>query len=173
MAFTGQPQGNQQVLLQWQIEYAQAGTMQLEYSTTDTTAFTAIINTQAVDSTVSSYSYLQVPAATGANYYRIRLINADDSVTYSPVVTIIETPGVVVSVFSVYPNPAVNTVVVTLPQVGTAEINVYNSVGELVQRLVTGAAVNTIDIHSLAAGMYTVKVVQSGITATGSFIKVH
>jgi hypothetical protein len=66
--------------------------------------------------------------------------------------------------------------VVTVPQAGsatsgTAEIGIYNSMGMLMQRLVTGAVVNTFDISRLAAGMYTVKVVQSSSAVTGSFVK--
>ena len=79
---------------------------------------------------------------------------------------------------SIYPNPAQHSVVVDVPQTsgataGTAEIDIYSTSGMLMQRLVTGAAVNTIDIGGLAAGLYTVKVVQGSSTVSGSFVKVN
>jgi ABC-type arginine transport system permease subunit len=56
---------------------------------------------------------------------------------------------------------------------GAAEIGIYSSTGMLMQRLVTGAAVNHIDISRLAAGVYTVRVVQGGHATSGSFVKIN
>ena len=66
---------------------------------------------------------------------------------------------------------------VTVPQVdgamaGMAVISVYSSTGMLMQGLVSGSAVNTIDISQLPAGVYTVRVVEGSSTMAGSFIKV-
>ena len=74
---------------------------------------------------------------------------------------------------SIYPNPAQSSMVVKVPQKGTAEIDIHSSAGMLMQRLVTGAAVNNIDISWFAAGMYMVTVVQGGSTVSGSFMKAN
>jgi hypothetical protein len=184
-AFTGRLQDNGQVLLQWQIAGAgldgsggsagagggSAGAFELEYATGDTSSFNRVLSTQAVDPLSQNYSYLQVSPAPGANYYRLKLIAPDGSFTYSQIVTI--TIGSGSTGFSIYPNPAQRTVVVTVPQLGGAVISIYNSTGTLMQRLLTGAAINTIDIGRLAAGLYTVQVAQGGSTVTGSFVRVN
>ena len=175
-AFTGRLQDNGQVLLQWQItdQGGPAGAMaELEYSTRDTSGFTAVLNTQPIDPAVSNYSYVQVSPAVGANYYRVKLTAPDGSATYSQVVTISVGSGSS-SGLSIYPNPAHSSIAVSLPQMsGTAVIGIYNSTGILMQWLVSGAAINTIDISRWAAGMYTVKVMEGNSTMTGNFIKVN
>jgi len=174
-AFTGRLQDNGQVLLQWQItdQGGPAGAMaELEYSTRDTSGFTAVLNTQPIDPAVSNYSYVQVSPAVGANYYRVKLTAPDGSATYSQVVTITVGSGSS-SGPSIYPNPASSTVVVTLPQAGTAMIEVYNSAGGLMQRSSTTSTVNTLSVGGWAAGLYTVRVVQGGLATSASFIKVN
>ena len=182
-AFTGHLQDNGQALLQWQISGAgdaPGGTFELEYTTHDTSGFTNVLNRQPVNPTAQNYSYLQVSPAPGANYYRLRLMAPDGSSTYSQIVTIMVGSGGVAggTGLSIYPDPARSSVVVTVPQpggatAGTAVINIYSSTGVLVQQLMTGTAINNIDISRLAAGLYTVQVLQGSSTATGSFIKVN
>jgi hypothetical protein len=196
-SFTGRLQDNGQVLLQWQISGAggtgggpgNAGTTTLEYSTTDTSGFTDVLNTQPVNPAVSGYSYVQVSPVAGPNYYRVKLTAPDGLATYSQIVTITVSGA---TGLSIYPNPAQRSVVVTVAQSGgatagiaaggataggvtsgTAEIGIYSSKGILMQRLVTGAAVNHIDISRLAAGVYTVRVVQGGHATSGSFVKMN
>ena len=69
--------------------------------------------------------------------------------------------------------PKNGAVVVTLPQAGTAVIEVYNSAGGLMQRLSTTSTVNTLSVAGWAAGVYTVRVVQGGLATSSSFIKVN
>jgi len=175
-AFTGRLQDNGQVLLQWQVSgsggSAPSGTFELQYATSDTSNFNTVLNTQPVNPAISGYSYLQVSPAPGVNYYRLKLIAPDGSFTYSQIVTI--NVGAVSTGLSIYPNPAHSSIAVSLPQMsGTAVIGIYNSTGILMQWLVSGAAINTIDISRWAAGMYTVKVMEGNSTMTGNFIKVN
>ncbi len=174
-AFTGRLQSNGQALLQWQItdQGGPAGAMaELEYSTRDTGAFSAVLNAQPIDPAVSNYSYVQVSPVVGPNYYRIKLTAPDGSATYSQVVIITVGSGSS-SGLSIYPNPAVGTVVVTLPQPGAATIEIYNPAGGLMQRLSTTATVNMLSVGGWAAGLYTVRVVQGGLATSSSFIKVN
>jgi len=175
-AFTGRLQDNGQVLLQWQVSgsggSAPSGTFELQYATSDTSNFNTVLNTQPVNPAISGYSYLQVSPVPGVNYYRLKLIAPDGSFTYSQIVTI--NVGAVSTGLSIYPNPAHSSIAVSLPQMSvTAVIGIYNSTGILMQWLVSGAAINTIDISRWAAGMYTVKVMEGNSTMTGNFIKVN
>jgi sugar lactone lactonase YvrE len=194
-SFTGRLQSNGQVLLQWQVSDqgapgpGNAGSVELEYSTTDSTGFTDVLNTQSVRPAVSNYSYVQVSPAPGVNYYRLKLVAPDGSSTYSPIVSAIVgiSGGTGSTGLTIYPNPARNSEVITVPQAGgatamgstagwaasTAEIGIYSSTGMLMQRLVTGATVNTIDISRLAAGLYTVRVTEGGMATTGNFVKIN
>ena len=176
-SFTGRLQSNGQVLLQWQISDegepvpGQAGYTELEYATNATSGFTDVLNQQPIDPAAQNYSYLQVSPAAGTNYYRLRLILPDGSATYSQIVAV--TVGSGATGLNIYPNPAQSNVAVKVPQTGKAEIDIYSITGMLIQRVVTGAVVNNIDISWLAAGMYMVRVVQGSSTVSGSFIKVN
>jgi hypothetical protein len=176
--FTGRLQSNGQVLLQWQVSdeggpgFGGDGTAALEYSSMDTSGFTDVLNTQPVNPAVSGYSYVQVSPAPGANYYRVKLTAPDGSATYSQVVMITVGSGAS-SGLSIYPNPASSTVVMMLPPIGDAVIEVYNSAGGVMQRLSTASTVNMLNVGGWAAGMYTVRVTQGGIATTGSFVKVN
>ena len=174
-AFAGRLQSNGQVLLQWQVSdeggAGLGGYTELQYATHDTSGFTDVLNQQAIYPAVSGYSYVQASPAPGPNYYRVKLTAPDGSATYSQIVTITVGTGVSTAL-SIYPNPAVGTVVITLPQ-GNAAIEVYNSAGGLMQRLSTTSTVNTLTIGGWAAGLYAVRVTQGGVSTTGSFMKVN
>jgi hypothetical protein len=181
-SFTGRLQPNGQVLLQWQISGegdqgapgpGDAVTTTLEYSTTDTSGVTDVLNTQPVKPAVSGYSYVQVSPAAGPNYYRVKLTAPDGSATYSQIVTINVGSGATGAGLSIYPNPASSTVVMMLPPLGNAVIEVYNPAGGLMQRLSTESTINTLTVGGWAAGLYTVRVVQGGVSTTGSFVKVN
>jgi len=196
--FTGRRQINGEVLLQWQVSggggpgagsgegggagAGTAGTVELEYAASDTSGFNTVLSMQSVNPAVSGYSCVQVSPAAGANYYRVKLTAPDGSATYSQIVTINVGSGSF-SGLSIYPNPAIGTVVVTLPQaggsaagtatMGNAVIEVYNSAGGLMQRLSTASTVNTVTVSGWAAGLYTVRVTQGGASTTGSFVKIN
>ena len=182
-SFTGRLQSNGQALLQWQIPdeggMGVGGYTQLEYATHDTSGFTDVLNQQSLYPAIQNYSYLQVSPAPGANYYRLKLVAPDGSATYSQVVTINVGSGSTGAGLNIYPNPASGTVVVALPRPGgsmagtAAMIEIYNSAGGLMQRLSTTSTVNTLTIGGWAAGLYTVRVTQGGVSTTGSFIKVN
>jgi hypothetical protein len=169
---------------------APAGTFELEYATSDTSGFNTVLNTQADEASVDDYSYLQVSPAPGVNYYRLKLVLPDGSATYSAIQTVVVNASGAGSTglgLGLYPNPARTSLTVSLPQAGagassngaasgaggTAVLAVYNSAGVLVDNETTADAVHVIDISRLAAGVYTVKVVQGGHATTGTFVKVN
>jgi sugar lactone lactonase YvrE len=187
-SFTGRLQSNGQALLQWQISdeggMGVGGYAELEYATHDTSGFTDVLSQQAIYPAIQNYSYLQVSPAPGTNYYRLKVVAPDGSATYSQIVTITVSGAAGAAGLSIYPNPAQSSVVVTVPQAGggtgsggstagTASIEIYNSAGGLMQRLMTSSIVNTLSVSGWAAGVYTVRVVQGGHAMTGSFVKVN
>ena len=70
------------------------------------------------------------------------------------------------SSISVYPNPAESVVNVKLNSNETAKISIINIVGQTVQTVSTNMTQNTFDVSNLDAGIYLVRVEQSGIVYT-------
>jgi hypothetical protein len=61
-------------------------------------------------------------------------------------------------VLLVYPNPAFDVVVVSVNGVFEIEVNIYNSIGELILAKQFNTNVATMDIHYLTRGLYLLKV---------------
>lgn len=177
--FTATLQGKDQVLLQWQTaDGATGGTFNLQYGA-DTSAFTTILNSQPCNPDKESYSYLQTNPARGIDYYRLQLTDPGGNITYSPVLTV-SVAAAVTSAPSLFPNPAHNSVTITLPASAApapattlAVIRLFNSAGQLVKTVTTPNATTTIDVSGLAPGFYVVQVMQGQTLTTCSFIRAN
>jgi hypothetical protein len=83
----------------------------------------------------------------------------------------------VVSEFSIYPNPAVDVVNVSLNLTETSKVNiqVVNNLGQTVilRNLgeLTGTSINQVDISSLASGVYMMNIVVNGNVTVKQFVK--
>jgi len=69
--------------------------------------------------------------------------------------------------FSIYPNPAQNTLFIETQQ-PIETVKIYNLQGQLVTKVST----DNIDVSSLASGLYFVQVESNGIIVTKKFIKI-
>ena len=63
------------------------------------------------------------------------------------------------TVFNVFPNPASNEVFVTINGVAPTEVTVFDATGRFVMTVQRTAR---IDIQGLAAGVYTLRIMDSG-----------
>ncbi len=103
-------------------------------------------------------SYDEQPLA-GANYYRLKMVDADGKYTYSAIRKVVfngKSPEVVV-----YPTENYDGLVhVNLPQEwAEAQLHLYNVAGQLVAAPVDGIGLTrTVQLTSLPAGVYTLKV---------------
>ncbi|MCL2131784.1 MAG: T9SS type A sorting domain-containing protein [Lentimicrobiaceae bacterium] len=71
----------------------------------------------------------------------------------------------------VYPNPANDRVRIDLLNNGTAELSIVNTLGQVVKVVELNEMNNTIDISSLDAGIYVLKVSQGGSVSTTKLTK--
>ncbi len=124
----------------------------------------------------SEYSAIDEKLATGTNFYRLKVINMDGTVDYSPIVRINFKKGTP-SGWYVYPNPAQDDAAI-LYQTTTAKeitVNITDVAGKLISTSVHNIAAgnNKINIpsHRMSRGMYMVTIFSDGLKETSSFIK--
>jgi len=91
------------------------------------------------------------PAKTAS--YRLRIIDKEGLSTYSKVITV---SSIAESGYSIFPNPAIDYISVWSPKSIAGVI--YDSRGRKVKDIRLDAANNKIDIKSLAAGLYFLKI---------------
>ena len=116
-------------------------------------------------STVHDYSYRDANAAEmggGKVYYRLRQVDLDGSSEFSPVRTV--TFGVGAAGFVLFPNPAQQRVGLQLSLAAAGTISLTDLAGRVVmqQTIEAGATQPSLDLSTLATGIYVVQVTQNG-----------
>jgi hypothetical protein len=178
--FTAQLMGAEAVALTWNTA-TEANTDRFEVERSiDGVNFTRITTVAAHGNslTAQGYAYRDVtlPAAS-LLYYRLRIVDHDNSVVYSPVRTVAPAKRTVLTV-SVAPNPVVaNTAAqlwVTSPATGAGTLTILNAIGQVVgtQRmaLVEGTQQLPLSLQALPAGVYTLRLQVSDRAATTKLI---
>jgi hypothetical protein len=108
-----------------------------------------------------SYSFIDENIKTGIYKYRLKQIDFDGSFEYSKEITIEVFSPIKFSLEQNYPNPfnPTTTIKFALPVESKVKINVYNSIGQLVETLVnkemeSGYHEINFDASRLASGVY-------------------
>jgi sugar lactone lactonase YvrE len=169
-SFTGTLLNNNQVSLQWQTaDETSIKDYELEYCT-DGISYSSVLTTVTPQGeAINNYSYLHTTPAIGSNYYRIKIINDDGSFSYSNIVPIDIQNDITATI---YPNPATDNIVITLPNANKSVVNIYSSTGSLVKTTTVYSITNTVDIHNLPSGIYFINVIENGATVINkTFIK--
>jgi hypothetical protein len=118
----------------------------------------------------NSYSLLDEKSISGTNYYRLKMVDKDGSVSYSQVVSI-KTKSIGIGV---YPNPVKGELTVQHEGgIKGATISVLNFEGKEVMRasIQVGATQTSLDATKLAPGTYMVIYNNNGERLTKQFIK--
>jgi len=122
-----------------------------------------------------SYTYTDAQPLNGANYYRIKQVDADGKFSYSVIRTVVFNAAIATRI---YPNPVVNTIVLEINSATetTGDIAVYGINGirvkALSQHLTKG--LNRVTISSLgrlANGVYVIKLTTPAGEFTSKFVK--
>ena len=126
-------------------------------------------------STVSQYGFTDKTPLSGVNYYRLKMVNIDNSFNYSGV-QIVRTTAV--KEISFFPNPATTTVNVSLESTENAtSIELMNISGQvLTAKRISGANGTTIslDVTQYARGIYIVRVINAdGSSTTSKLAVIH
>ncbi len=126
------------------------------------------LNTQEGSNLNSSFSFVDVSPETGANEYRIALINADGNISYSHIIAVQNEPSSQ-SAISVYPNPITNGhFFVQVPTVEPVQLTVYNLQGQVIYtHSMNGQWKYTIQLPSnIGRQMLAVRLVSGSETTT-------
>ena len=132
----------------------------------------AIIAAKGNTNTAQSYSYIHTQPVGGSNLYRIKNVDLDGRIMYSPTASAISTcvgKGGIVS----YPNPVQDKLTLLLPLgLGKTQVKVINGAGQAVITMDAQSTVNNINTSLLAAGLYLIQVTDGKeVIYTSKFIK--
>ncbi|MEO6949835.1 MAG: T9SS type A sorting domain-containing protein [Ginsengibacter sp.] len=135
----------------------------IEHST-DGNNFEAIGQIAAAgnSSNASNYTYTDANPAAGINYYRLKMVDLDNSVKYSSIKSVRNTAGNIS--FKAYPNPTVGTLYLDIPsdRSDRATLSVTNVSGQIVLKneiaLKPGKNTIPVKVNSLSSGTYIIKV---------------
>jgi hypothetical protein len=129
---------------------------------TDGKNFTAVGTVAAAGNYAGakSYTYTDANAQTGANYYRLKMIDIDGQFTYSPVKTV-NFDGSVVSNVYVAPNVTTGQFYVK-GIIGNVSVQITDMSGKIVAKYSSMDQSAVLDISPFAKGVYVVQVIQNG-----------
>ena len=116
-----------------------------------------------------NYQHTDEHPLPGWNYYRLRVVDRFQHISYSPVVRawMAVDPEMVV-----YPNPAEKEIKINLPiQSSTTEISIVNSGGQVVKEVRCNQLSLTINIETLSSGLYFIYLRNNQQAIVQRFIK--
>jgi hypothetical protein len=118
------------------------------------------------NNSTSTYTYSDNNMLNGNNYYRLRMVDMDNVVRYSKIVSLydLQQTETASSKMTIFPNPAAATINYTVASSSNQQVivQVYNLAGVVLltaeQQLNAGNNVQTIAVSSLKAGNYFLKI---------------
>ncbi|MFP5041210.1 pectinesterase family protein [Parasediminibacterium sp. JCM 36343] len=139
----------------------------------DSKNYTALATIKAKNvAGTNSYGYDDVAPLAGVAYYRLKLIDNDGKYSYSKINLI---NAKLANVFSIYPNPVVNSITVTRAfSAEKASLKVMSADGKIaaVYTINSNETQSVIDISKLASGHYNMVLYSNnGAVSTLKFVK--
>jgi hypothetical protein len=122
---------------------------------------------------VEGYSYTDKGPSGKVIYYRIKAVDLDGKVLYSPVVRV-ELAGDNGSNFSVRPNPATSILSVDHPPAGDAGmLEIISADGRKLRaiELLQGTVSTQVDVQFLTPGIYFLRFINDSKVVTTGFVK--
>jgi len=126
----------------------------------------ATVNAAGNSNTQKNYSYTDNKPLNGGNFYRLKLVDADEKFKYSAVRKVIFETNYKVSIS---PNPAVtyfNVKIDNMNNAANVTIKVINANGAVVYKTTTTQPSFKVNTSSFAKGLYTIQVENSGKVMT-------
>jgi SdrD B-like domain/Secretion system C-terminal sorting domain len=160
-SFTAVPKGSQ-VNLQWKVSEQINVTSYEVLTSTDARTFTSIATVTATANQSDIYNAIHNNPVQGLNYYRIKSIDKDGTISYSEIRKVTFGKGGDVII---YPNP-VQTGVINITLTGnmigkSATVSIVSMDGKLIsqQQIANTNQTETIDVSKLASGSYIVRLI--------------
>jgi len=105
------------------------------------------------------------------NYYRLKMVDIDGTVTYSKIVRLVAPQHCVGGMIRLYPNPAIDILFVEKANSGDT-YSFYDNTGRLVLQGTINKTIQDIAVRKLLRGVYTVVIVnRAGQLHVVKFIK--
>jgi hypothetical protein len=153
VSFTGIMK-NKAVQLEWKTEGMESTASFEVQRSADSKEYTAIGNIHAGTLSSATYNFNDNAPLAGKSYYRLRIINADGSFTYSSVVMIKSSGEITITV---WPNPAQNFIKLNASVAGVV---ITDATGKPSISAVNIRAGDAINISQLKPGIYFVRPIQ-------------
>ncbi len=163
VSFTALPLGNL-VNIQWTVnEQTIVSSYQVIFSTDGRNFNTTIATVVAYNNSSATYNAVHTTPVTGINYYRIKTIEKDGTISYSEIrkLTFGKTGTI-----TVYPNPSVDLVNITLT--GNmlnkpATLSILSLDGKILsqQKIVSLGQTESLDVSGITNGTYIVRLVSN------------
>ena len=140
--------------------------------------FSAIATLPAAghSSETKKYTFTDVDIPSGANYYRLKMVDLDGTVSYSQVVKVISTGNTFI-LTNAYPKPALSQLSITwnAPSGGKTTANIYDYAGRMIMSrqfaTATGMNYTQLAVSQLPKGQYLLKMMKDGETIVTQFSK--
>jgi uncharacterized protein YbdZ (MbtH family) len=158
-SFTALPKGSE-VKLQWMVsDQMNVASYEVLFSTDGRTFTTTIATMSASINNSDIYNAVHTAAIAGINYYKLKLVNKDGTISYSDIRKVTFGKNGTVTF---YPNPAVDIINISLTgnMVNKAvTVSILSMDGKIIslQRITNTSQTETIDVSKLANGSYIVR----------------
>jgi hypothetical protein len=175
ISFAATKQGNHN-LLQWKTANEINSNYFAVERSTDNVNFTSLGNVNAKGNTASAteYSFTDNKPNSGTNYYRLRIVNKDETYVYSGIRTINDA---IAFAANIYPNPVQSNLTLnfTSGESMNAHIEIINEEGKTMfstqTQISEGASTQNINTASLTAGLYYIRLITAQGESELKFVK--
>lgn len=122
-----------------------------------------------------SYTFYDRNITQQINYYRLKMVNADNTFNYSNTIAINNDPMATFSIEKVFPNPTQSKIYVTLdiPRGGAVQMEILNMLGHVVysaeNTIEYGRKLMEADLENYPKGIYYIKLTYNGQTKVEKF----
>jgi len=136
-----------------------------------------LVSAKGNSNSQQTYSYTDNNSLvnTGTIYYRLKVVDIDGQFTYSNVVAVTLSDKQTKAAISLYPNPANNQILVSVPvSIGKYfQYKIYSSNGSLIKSGNMNSQTELLDIKDIPAGTYMIKVANENGNFVKRFIKMN
>ncbi|GAA4455543.1 hypothetical protein GCM10023092_19380 [Rurimicrobium arvi] len=158
ISFTAVKQGDRNALISWITGVETPGVRYQLMHGTDGKSWSLLDEQSAQLAKANNYSYLHQNVSNGTHFYRLKMVEADNSVAYSPVRSLSFSNAQNLSVIC-QPNPVSDKLYLTTSD-GSAltAVAVFSNEGRKVKEVENLASGSAVDLSGCASGLYLIKV---------------
>ena len=135
----------------------------------ETFAAVATVAAQGGHAKATTYTAIDASAPASQLYYRLRQVGADGTAAYSPVVVVAPSTTALLSLLTLYPNPARESI--SFPVAAATPYRIVNVLGQALLQGNCEAGEATVSVAKLPAGTYYLELQTSTGRAVRKFVK--